>query len=72
MPSDHSEDIAWTRTHYMLTPEQRMGADRRKAFCFVANDRRSGIACRRKEKRRELERRMAYAKVKFYPDYYRI
>jgi len=72
MTLDNSTDIAWSRTHFMDKPEQRLSDDRRRAYCFVGNDRRSGIACRRKEKQREIERRIAYAKVKFYPEYYRI
>jgi hypothetical protein len=53
----------------MQMPEKREGDDRRKNYCFIDNDRRSGIACRRQEKQRELERRIALKKVTFYPDY---
>ena len=45
------------------------GDDRRKEHCFIANDRRSGIACRRKQKQSEMERRIALKKVTFLPDY---
>jgi len=62
--------IAWERTHYQDQPEQRLDKDRRTANCFISKDRRSGIGCRRIEKIREMERRVALSKVTFYPDYY--
>ena len=61
---------AWERTHYKDRPEQRLGEDRRKVNCFIAKDRRSGIDCRRRERVRQIERRIMLSKVTFYPDYY--
>ena len=69
MDSQEAVSVEWSRTHYMQTPEKREGDDRRKNYCFIANDRRSGIACRRKEKMREMERRIALKKVTFLPEY---
>lgn len=68
MQSEETVQLEWSRTHYMVTPEQRHGEDRRKIQCFIANDRRCGVACRRLEKQRETERRIAMKKVTFYPD----
>ena len=68
MDSEQTKWVKWSRTHYMETPEQREGDDRRKIQCFIDNDRRSGIACRRKEKQLEMERRIALKKVTFYSD----
>ena len=70
MGNDGSTDMTWERTHYLDRPEQRLGEDRRKVNCIIGKDRRSGIACRRKEKIRAIERRIALSKVTFYPDYY--
>jgi len=72
MANNESGTINWERTHYQDQPEQRLGKDRRTANCFIREDRRSGIGCRRKEKIREMERRVALSKVTFYPDYYPI
>ncbi len=60
------------RTQYIDPPEKRDSDDRRKVSCFIENDRRSGIACRRLEQQREMERRIAFRKVRFYPEYFRI
>ena len=70
MAKNESGTINWERTHYQDQPEQRLGKDRRTANCFISEDRRSGIGCRRKEKIREMERRVALSKVTFYQDYY--
>jgi len=70
MKHDINTNLAWERTHFKDQPEKRFGEDRRKLSCFIGNDRRSGVGCRRKEKMREIARRMALSKVKFYPDYY--
>ena len=72
MKREAAQGLAWSRTHIEDAPDNRMGADRRKGNCFIAKDRRSGIACRRKERQREMERRLALAKVTFYPEYFRI
>ena len=61
---------AWERTHYLERPEKRLGEDRRKVNCFIEKDRRSGIDCRRRERLRQIERRIMLSKVTFYPDYY--
>ena len=50
MELQESVSVEWSRTHYMETPEQRDGDDRRKIQCFIAKDRRCGVACRRREK----------------------
>ena len=39
--------------------------------CFIEKDRRCGLACRRKERQREMERQIALRKVRFYPEYFR-
>lgn len=70
MTNNRNATLAWERTHYQDQPEQRLGKDRRRANCFIREDRRSGIGCRRKEKIREMERRLALSKITFYPDYY--
>ena len=70
MTNNQNVTLAWERTHYQDQPEQRLGRDRRRANCFIGEDRRSGIGCRRKEKIREMERRLALSKITFYPDYY--
>ena len=65
-------DVSWSRTHYIDKPEKRSEPDRRRHNCFLANDRRSGIACRRKEMQREMERKVAASKTIFYPNFYKI
>jgi hypothetical protein len=72
MLDDKSVHLKWHRTHFMLEPEKRNSGDRRGVNCFIAQDRRSGIACRRKEKQREMERRIALSRVTFYPEYFKI
>ena len=57
MGRDNSAGLMSRRTHFIEKPEGREVSDRRKYNCFIANDKRSGIACRRREKQRELERR---------------
>ena len=64
--------VPWSRTHFMDKPDKRIEPDRRKQNCFLADDRRSGIACRRKEMRRKMERKIAAMKTIFYPNYYKI
>ena len=71
MGKNKSANPVWSRTHYIKKPEEREVLERRRNNCFIANDKRSGIACRRKERQREAERRMALSKVTFYPEYYR-
>ena len=71
MTKDKSAGLVWSRTHFMEQPEERKNLDRRKVNCFVADDKRNGIACRRKERQREIERKIAHSKVTFYPDYFR-
>ncbi len=61
-----------SRTHFMAGPEKREGDDRRKTNCYILKDRRSGIACRRRERQREIEFRVAARKVRFYPEYARL
>ena len=70
MENKRNADLSWERTHYQDGPEQRLVDDRRQSNCFIAKDRRSGIVCRRRERMREMERRMMLSKVTFYPDYY--
>lgn len=72
MQEKSGSDAARSRTQFIDTPENRDGDDRRKDHCYLANDRRSGLACRRREKQRELERKIAASRVIFYPSYYRI
>jgi hypothetical protein len=72
MGKDKFRDYDWSRTHYIKKPEERKTLDRRKSNCFIAIDQRSGIACRRRERQRRIERKIAYSKVTFYPEYYRI
>ena len=59
------------RTQYIDPPEKRECNDRRRVSCFIMKDRRSGIACRRREQQREMERRIAMRKGRFFPAYYR-
>jgi hypothetical protein len=70
--NDKPVHLKWQRTHFMLEAEKRNRDDRREANCFIAQDRRSGIACRRMEKQREMERRIALSRVTFYPEYFKI
>ncbi len=72
MAENETSDQVRYRTHYMDPPEKRESNDRRKVSCFIERDRRSGIACRRMEQQREMERRIAFRKVRFYPEYFRI
>jgi hypothetical protein len=72
MKPNRNADLSWERTHFLDRPEKRVGEDRRKVNCFIDKDRRSGIHCRRRERVREIERRMLLSKVTFYPDYYRV
>ena len=60
------------RTHYLDLPDKRMGDDRRKVNCFIEHDRRCGVACRRKQRQRIMEERMAARMVRFYPEYERL
>jgi hypothetical protein len=64
--------VLWSRTHFIDRPEKRNGPDRRTKHCFLANDRRGGVACRRKEAQREMERKIALKKTVFYTGYGRI
>ena len=64
--------VRWSKTHFIDKPEKRNEPDRRKNNCYLSTDRRSGIACRRKEMQREMERKIAAMKTTFYPDYYKI
>ena len=66
MGKDESADLTRSRTHFIEKPEEREVLERRDTHCFIANDRRSGIACRRKEKQREIERKIALSKIIFY------
>jgi hypothetical protein len=70
MKHDLKTDLIWERTHFKDRPDQRLGEDRRKLNCLIGKDRRSGIGCRRRERLRQLERRILLSKVTFYPDYY--
>jgi hypothetical protein len=63
---------AWSRTHFIEKTEERKQLDRRKTNCLITDDRRSGIACRRRERQREIERRIAFSKITFHPEYFRI
>ena len=60
------------KTHFIDKPEKRNEPDRRKNNWYIASDKRSGIACRRKEMQREMERKSAAMKTIFYPSYYKI
>ena len=71
MAENETSDQVPYRTQYMDPPEKRESNDRRTVSCFIEKDRRSGIACRRKEQQREMERRIAMRKVRFYPEYFR-
>jgi len=64
--------VPWSRTHFIDEPEKRNEPDRRKNHWYIASDKRSGIACRRKEMQREMERKIAVRKTIFYPSYYKI
>ena len=64
--------VPWSRTHFIDKPEKRNEPDRRKNNLYIASDKRSGIACRRKEMQREMERKIAARKTTFYPNYYKI
>lgn len=72
MNENETSDQVRYRTQYIDRPEKRESSDRRKVSCFIEKDRRGGIACRRMEQQREMERRIAFRKVRFYPEYYRI
>jgi len=61
-----------SRTHFIAGPEMREGEDRRQVNCYILEDRRSGVACRRRERQREIEFRMAVRKVRFYPEHARL
>ncbi len=61
-----------SKTHFLVKPEKRNEPDRRKNNWYIANDERSGIACRRKEMQREMERKIALRKTIFYTGYGRI
>ena len=61
-----------SRTHFIAGPEKREGDDRRKINCYILKDRRSGVACRRRERQREIEFRIAVRKVRFYPEHARL
>jgi hypothetical protein len=69
---DHEDNLKWERTHFKVLPEKRDTDDRRHVNCFLENDRRSGIGCRRKLKQIEKERKLAFSKVIFHPEYFRI
>jgi len=71
MKDDNSKNY-WGRTHFIEILENRKVIDRRKSNCFIYNDRRSGIACRRKERQRRIDRKVAFSKITFYPEYYRV
>jgi hypothetical protein len=72
MTTFNSNVRARFRTHFIAGPEKREGDDRRKINCYISKDRRSGIACRRRERQREIEFRVAASKVRFYPEYARL
>jgi hypothetical protein len=72
MTTDNSDNYAWSRTHFLDKPEERNRDERRKLSTFIADDRRSGIACRRKERQREIDKKVAFSKVTFYPNYYKV
>jgi len=71
MDENETSGQAPYRTQYIDPPEKRASNDRRKVGCFIEKDRRCGIACRRKERQREMERKIALRKVRFYPEYFR-
>jgi hypothetical protein len=71
MAENESQNQIRYRNQFMDPPDKRDYNDRRSVSCFIENDRRCGIACRRKEKQRKMERRIAIGKVRFYPEYYR-
>ncbi|MBC2710173.1 MAG: hypothetical protein HGJ94_03965 [Desulfosarcina sp.] len=64
-----SANINWSQTHFIDKPERRKGSARRKINCFIANDKRGTIACRRKERQREIERKIMLSKITFHPLY---
>jgi len=72
MTAAESKPRIRARTHFIAGPEKREGSDRRKINCYISRDRRSGIACRRRERQREIEFRMAVRKVRFYPEHARL
>jgi Na+-transporting NADH:ubiquinone oxidoreductase subunit NqrF len=49
--------VSWSRTHFIDKPEKRNESDRRINNWYLANDRRSGIACRRKEMNNEKNKK---------------
>ena len=64
--------VRWRRTHYIDRPEKRFRPDRRTKYCYLAMDRRCGIACRRKLMQIEMERKIALRKTVFYTGYGKI
>ena len=71
MEKDDSAKLNWSRTHFIDRHNKRKVSDRRKQHCFVENDRRSGIACRRREAQRQKEMRNAENKEVYNP-YFKI
>lgn len=66
------DELKREKTHFAVKPENRRGRDRRKVNCFIQNDRRSGVACRRKAKQLEKDRQRAVSQTVFHPEYFRI
>ena len=57
MENKSSFQKKWSKTHFIDLPDRRNGSDRRVINCFLNNDKRSGIACRRKKRQLEIQRR---------------
>ena len=72
MEKENSEELSKSRTHFIDTPNKRRGPDRRKYHCFIENDRRSGIACRRREAQRKKGNRIAGKDKEVYNPYFEI
>ena len=72
MEKDNSGEQTTSRTHFIDKPKKRRGPDRRKHHCFVENDRRSGIACRRREAQRIKEKRITDKDKEVYNPYFEI
>jgi hypothetical protein len=72
MAEEHDDEKKWDRTHFKVVPDKRLNIDRRKMNCFIENDRRSGVGCRRKVKQIKKDRQQALSKVTFHPEYFKI
>ncbi len=72
MEKDDSGKQTWSRTHFIDKPNEKRGPDRRKHHCFVEHDRRSGIACRRREAQRKKEEKISNENKEVYNPYFKI